>query len=238
MRPVAIFRHFPLEGPGYFGDFLDSRHIPWVLIPIDEGASVPADEREYSGFCFMGGPMSVNDGLPWISPACALIRNAVARDIPVLGHCLGAQLISKALGGSIARNPVREIGWGAISAHADDIARHWFGEQAGRTHTVFHWHGETFSLPKGAALLASSEACAHQIFALGPHLAMQCHVEILAETVARWSRQWQDEIDRNAHVPTVQSTPAMLAATPGNLAALHQLADRLYSVWVEGLTRK
>ncbi|GHT83783.1 hypothetical protein AGMMS49543_12230 [Betaproteobacteria bacterium] len=235
MRPVAIFRFFPIEGPAYFASFLDAHHIPWVLIALDQGAPIPATSEDYSGFCFMGGPMSVNDDLPWIAPLCALIRDAVARDTPVLGHCLGGQLVSKALGGAITRNPVKEIGWGQISTHADDIARHWLGEFAGQTLPAFHWHGETFSLPPGATRLADSTDCAEQIFALGPHLAMQCHVEIEAETVVRWSEQWPDEISHNAHLPSVQTAAAMRAATPQNLPRLHQLADQLYGVWVRGL---
>ncbi|MDE2585824.1 MAG: type 1 glutamine amidotransferase, partial [Betaproteobacteria bacterium] len=112
MRPVAIFRHSPTEGPGYFATFLDTHRVPWELIPIDAGAPVPAAVDGYAGLCFMGGPMSVNDPLPWIAPIGALIRDAIAKDIPVLGHCLGGQLIVQALGGTVTRNPVKEIGWG------------------------------------------------------------------------------------------------------------------------------
>ena len=117
MLPVAIFRHAPVEGPGYFAIFLEQHGIPWRLIAIDAGETVPVTVDGFSGLCFMGGPMSVNDPLPWIEPVCALIRNAVARDVPVVGHCLGGQLMSKALGGEVTRNPVREIGWGASPAN-------------------------------------------------------------------------------------------------------------------------
>jgi GMP synthase-like glutamine amidotransferase len=127
MLPVAIFRHSPTEGPGYFAIFLEAHRIPWQLIAIDEGAAVPENIDEFSGLCFMGGPMSVNDPLPWIDPLCFLIRQAVDRDIPVIGHCLGGQLISKALGGQVTKNPVKEIGWGHALAENNALARHWLG---------------------------------------------------------------------------------------------------------------
>ena len=89
MNPVAIFRHFHSEGPGYFATFLERHGIPWRLIKIDAGDAVPPNVNEFSGLAFMGGPMSVNDDLPWIAPALQLIRDAVAAGVPVLGHCLG-----------------------------------------------------------------------------------------------------------------------------------------------------
>ena len=156
MKPVAIFRHSPIEGPGYFAIFLEQHGIPWQLIAIDAGEAVPASQEAFSGLCFMGGPMSVNDDLPWIEQACALIRMAAARNIPVIGHCLGGQLMSKAMGGEITRNPVKEIGWGEVFGEADTTARHWLGDFAGGSGTVFHWHGETFSIPPGASRLCSN----------------------------------------------------------------------------------
>src|SRR3954451_9777456 len=92
MKPVAIFRHAGTEGPGYFATYLDEHRIPWRLVKVDAGEEIPADPREYSGLAFMGGPMSVNDPLPWIPRVLALINGAVAADVPVLGHCLGGQL--------------------------------------------------------------------------------------------------------------------------------------------------
>ena len=122
MKPIAIFRHVAAEGPGYLAEFLDMQQIPWRLIAIDAGDAVPHSVEAYSGLVFMGGPMSVNDALPWIAPALALIRDAVAGDIPVLGHCLGGQLISKALGGTVSRNPVKEIGWGEVTVVGNEAA--------------------------------------------------------------------------------------------------------------------
>ena len=127
MKPVAIFRHFPIEGPGYFATFLDCHAIPWQLIKIDDGESVPADAGQFGGLVFMGGPMSVNDDLPWIRNELSLIRQAVANDIPVLGHCLGGQLMAKALGGVVSKSPVKEIVWGEVSTADNQATQEWFG---------------------------------------------------------------------------------------------------------------
>ena len=114
MKPVAVFRHATTEGPGYFATYLARHDVPWRVLKVDEGEAVPGNPREFSGLVFMGGPMSVNDDLPWLVPAQQLIRSAVDAGIPVLGHCLGGQLIAKALGGVVTRNPVKEIGWGRV----------------------------------------------------------------------------------------------------------------------------
>jgi len=232
MKPVAIFRHTSTEGPGYFAEFLDERHIPWRLIAIDKGDAVPHSAEAYSGLVFMGGPMSVNDDLPWIPPALALIREAVAGDIPVLGHCLGGQLMSKALGGTVSRNPVKEIGWGEVTVADNDTARAWFGEVL--RFNAFHWHGETFSLPQGATHLLSSAYCANQAWAIGKHLALQCHVEMTAEMIAAWCEAGADEIVVTS--ATVQSAAEMQLQTTGNLPRMQEAARRLYAHWVVGLT--
>lgn len=237
MLPVAIFRHSPTEGPGYFAIFLEAHGIPWQLIAIDEGEAVPATADGYSGLCFMGGPMSVNDPLPWIAPVCALIRDAVAKDVPVIGHCLGGQLMSKALGGQVTKNPVKEIGWGEGFGENGEIARRWLGDFASRSGTVFQWHGETFSIPPGATRLFANGHCANQMFALGPHLGMQCHVEMTPEMIATWCAQWADEAAAVADQASVQTPAAMQAEIPARLPVMRRLSEQLYSVWIAGLAR-
>ena len=270
MKPVAIFRFAPIEGPGYLAEFLDAHHIPWQMICIDAGEAVPHGASVYSGLVFMGGPMSVNDDLPWIAPVLALIREAVEQDIPLLGHCLGGQLISKALGGVVSRNSVKEIGWGEVTVAENDSAHHWFGGV--KDFTAFHWHGETFSLPNGhdkdithadeagaarplsrvageganeslrelyvngATLLLSSAHCANQAYALGKHLALQCHVEMTAEMIADWCAVGADEIAASCNSPAVQSVARMQQPMADNLPRLHEVAAQLYSHWIKGLS--
>ena len=239
MKPVAIFRHFKTEGPGYFATFLDRHSIPWQLIAIDQGETVAATPDAYSGIALLGGPMSVNDPLPWIVPLCVLLRSAMAKDIPVIGHCLGAQLMSKALGGHISPSPFKEIGWGGVRSENNDSARHWLGQWLGTSGgeaSVFQWHGERFSIPAGAQRLFSSPFCDNQMFALGPHLAMQCHVEMTAEMIEEWCACWPAEVQGLDPLPaSVQTPEQMRKEAPERLVNMRQLADQLYSVWIKGL---
>ncbi len=236
MNPVAIFRHFHTEGPGYFATFLERYGIPWQLVKIDAGDAVPATVGEFSGLVFMGGPMSVNDDLPWIAPVLALIRDAVAVNVPVLGHCLGGQLMAKALGGTVSRNPVKEIGWGRITVDATAEARRWFGH-AGEAFMSFHWHGETFSVPPGAQHLLSSAFCVNQAFAIGPSLGMQCHIEMTPEMIDSWCESGAREIERAAASAGVQSVTEIKTEMGARLSALHAVADGVYTRWIEGLKR-
>jgi GMP synthase-like glutamine amidotransferase len=232
MKPVAIFRHIPIEGPGYFATFLDTHSVPWQLIKVDSGEAIPPDTDSFSGLVFMGGPMSVNDDLPWILPTLALIRQALADDIPVLGHCLGGQLMSKALGGTISRSLVKEIGWGEVTVIDDPTAREWLGEVS--TFEAFHWHGEMFTLPKGATLLLSSPYCKNQAFALGKHLALQCHIEMTEQMIETWCEKGSEEIAASTS-PAVPPTEEILTGLAERVPALNNVADHLYQKWVSGL---
>lgn len=232
MKPVAIFRHSPIEGPGYLATFLDVHAIPWRLIRIDAGEMPPSDTGEFSGLVFMGGPMSVNDDLPWITPALALIRQAVADDIPVLGHCLGGQLIAKALGGVVNRSPVKEFGWGKVSVADNPVAREWFSDLS--EFESFHWHGETFTLPVAATRLLSGRYCENQAFSLGKHLAMQCHVEMTEEMVKAWCEAGTGETTSGLW-PPVQSAEAMQMGLTNRISVLNEIARRLYTKWISGL---
>jgi len=233
MKPVAVFRHSPTEGPGYFATYLESRNIPWRLIAVDQGDVVPADPRLFGGLVFMGGPMSVNDDLPWIPPVLQLIRQSVAASVPVLGHCLGGQLISKALGGKVGRNPVKEIGWGEILVADNPAAMLWFGP--GIEHfESFHWHGETFTIPPGAVRIMGNRHCQNQGFVIGNSLGMQCHVEMTEELVTSWCETGACEIAESGG-PAVQSPQLMQHGMREKLAALRGVASRLYDQWVKGL---
>ena len=232
MKPVAIFRHSPTEGPGYFGAYLNAHSIDWTLVTIDAGAAVPASAGEFSGLAFMGGPMSVNDDLPWIPAALRLIRAAAEQGVPVLGHCLGAQLMSKALGGSVGPNPSKEIGWGRVDVADSEPARAWFG--ATRGFLAFHWHGETYTLPPGAVCIASSPHCRNQAFVLGPNLGMQCHVEMTPEMIRSWCESGKDEIARCA-CPDSADCAEIQAHLEPRIAALNAVAARLYDRWIDGL---
>jgi GMP synthase-like glutamine amidotransferase len=233
MKPVAIFRHVQHEGPGYLAEFLDAHRMPWQIINSSTGNLALHRASDYSGLVFMGGPMSVNDELPWIAPTLALIQDAFAQDVPLLGHCLGGQLISKALGGIVSANPVKEIGWGKVSVSDNDIARSWFGDV--RNFHAFHWHGETFTLPQGATHLLSSVHCVNQAYAIGKHLALQCHPEMTVAMIKNWCDAGADEIAAG-HSVAVQSVDEMQQQIEVKLPELNSVAARLYSQWIKGLS--
>ena len=233
MKPVVIFRHALTEGPGFLGQFLDEKHIPWRLVKIDQDEALPSSALEYSGVVLMGGPMSVNDDLPWISPLLALIREAVKADIPVLGHCLGGQLMSKALGGVVSKTPLKEIGWGEVSVNNHAEATHWFGDLKG--FQGFHWHGETFSLPAGASHLLSSVYCQNQAYSIGKHLAFQCHIEMTADMVKAWGEVGKDEITEAAASPGVQQIQEMQQDLESRVATLNTIARKVYERWIANL---
>lgn len=240
MKPVAIFRHTSTEGPGYFATFLDKHSIPWKLIAVDRGEAIPDTPDAFSGICLMGGTVSVNDPLPWIEQSCRLIRTAIDRNIPVIGHCLGGQLMSKALGGRITRNPVKEIGWGTAQPDDNDAARRWFGKRpdTNPSITVFHWHGETFSLPPGATRILSGPDCTNQMFVYGQHLAMQCHVEMTEAMIKTWSQSWSRETEGMAELPpSVQTPETMIREMHERIPVMRHVAEQLYTVWISGLSR-
>jgi GMP synthase-like glutamine amidotransferase len=232
MKPVAVFRHSGSEGPGYFARYLDAQGLPWTMVKVDAGDVLPLSPAAYSGLAFMGGPMSVNDDLPWIPRVLALISRAVDEDVPVLGHCLGGQLMSKALGGSVTPNPVKEIGWGEVRVEDSAAARAWFGPV--REFLSFHWHGETFSIPQGAVRIAASAYCGNQAFAMGRHLGMQCHVEMTPEMIRKWYTDGAGEIAASAG-PAVQTAAQMEEQLDARLSVLNGVARRLYDRWIEGL---
>ena len=233
IKPVIIFKNVAHEGPGYLGDFLTLQGIPWQTVNSHELALLPKSVLPYSGVVLMGGPMSVNDDLPWIAPVLELIREAIAADIPLLGHCLGGQLMTKALGGVVQKNAFKEIGWGEVVVSQNQAASDWFGEI--EIFNSFHWHGETFSLPEGAVHLLSSPHCQHQAYAIGKHLALQTHVEVTAQMVQTWCEHGLDELLESASSPAVQTANAMQENLPLHCFFLNKVAKQLYGQWIKGL---
>ncbi len=234
MRRLRIFRHQAHEGPGYLAEVLEREAIPFEVVAVDRGEPVPAGVDDVGGLVFMGGPMSVNDPLRWVADEVELIRRAVGQEVPVLGHCLGGQLLAKALGGVVARAPAPEIGWAPVARVRGAMASPWL-ERLPECFEVFHWHGEAFTVPEGGELLLASEACPSQAFAVGGALGLQFHVEMTAAMVREWAARSAGALDDPA--PTVQSAAAMSERLDERVAALHEVADRIYAAWL-GLVRE
>jgi GMP synthase-like glutamine amidotransferase len=185
---VLAFRHVPFEHLGRIADSLALHDITCEYVDLYRDASKP-DIREADALIVMGGPMSVNDDLPFIRQELDLIGDAVSLGKPILGVCLGAQLIAKALGARVYANAVKELGWYPVywtGAAERDPLHHGLAAPE----TVFHWHAETFDLPSGAELLAYSDACRHQAYRVGENIyGLQFHLEVTPEMVADWFDQ-------------------------------------------------
>jgi len=188
MRVVA-FRHVPFEGLGLIEGVLDGLGIGVEYADLyRHGASMP-DVSTAAGLIVMGGPMSANDDLPYLRSEIDFLRTATGRAQPVLGICLGAQLLARSLGAKVYRNAVKEIGW--FDLHLTEPGRQDRLLSSMRpTETVFHWHGETFDLPPGAVWLAQSEACRNQAFRVGEQCyGLQFHLEVTPAMIADWCEQ-------------------------------------------------
>ncbi len=182
---ILVVRHEPFEHLGRFAEILKQNNIPFYYKDLGE----PLELDGYHGVIVMGGPQSANDSLPGLVAELKLIEQAVVREVPVLGICLGAQLIAKALGARVYRNPEKEIGWAGVYFTAAAERDHVFGGIASPAN-LFHWHGETFDLPGGAEWLAYSDKCRHQAFRFGRNVyGVQFHPEITPEMIVDWSAQ-------------------------------------------------
>ncbi len=182
---VLVLRHEPFEHLGHFEAILDQHRIPITYKDLGQ----PLEIGEHSGVIVMGGPQSANDLNPGLAEELKLIDHAFTRSVPVLGICLGAQLIAKALGARVYKNDVREIGWAPVYLTEQGLTDPLFSRIDSPT-DFFHWHGETFDLPQGAAWLAFSDHCRNQAFRYGETVyGVQFHPEITPEMIVDWSLQ-------------------------------------------------
>lgn len=233
MQPVLILQHLSADGPAYLGTWLQQAGVRFDVRNTEAGQDFPASLAGYGALAILGGEMSANDDLPSLRQAERLFLQALRDGIPTLGHCLGGQLMSRALGAAVGDSPAPEVGWQTLTRAPLAEAAAWLGEPASQA--VFHWHYESFSLPAGATLLGSTAACPNQLYAIGPHLAMQFHVEVDAEKLDRWSRDDGSRYSAAAarHPGTVQSGAAMREGAGLWLQQQQALAGRIYRRWIE-----
>ena len=230
MNPVLILQFMDTDAPAYLGTWLARRGIASELRLATSADGFPERIDGYSALALLGGSMSANDDLPFLRTAQSLIEQAMRRDIPVLGHCLGGQLMARTLGARIAASPAPEVGWHRMSCTDSSPARQWLGPAT--TQEVFHWHYEAFDLPAGSQRLASSEHCPNQAFVIGHHLGLQFHVEVDAAKVELWLRHHDAEYERaQREFATVHRADRIRGDTVRCLEAQQHLADRIYSCW-------
>lgn len=231
MNPVLILQHQLPENAAYLTTWLAEHGVEYRVVNAGAGESFPESIVPYSALAVMGGGMSANDDLPSNHQAIRLIVQAMMLDIPVIGHCLGGQLMSRALGGTVKVADIPEIGWQPIKYADHDLARAWFGNNP--TDTVIHWHYDTFSVPLGATLLASSPNCANQAWGFGPHLAMQFHIEINQSKIESWVAEDDDKwMAARGLFESAQSRQTILNRTADHIVAHQRTADHIYTHWL------
>lgn len=193
---IAIIKNVKTEGPGSIEDFLKSKSIPYKIFEAEDG-QIPSTLEGYTGLIVMGGPMGVYEIeiYPHLKMTSRLIREAINRNLRVLGICLGAQLIAYTLGGRVYKGHSEEIGWHDIELTGDglrdpvmlSLAKHPSVGDIWRKFKVFHWHGDTFDLPIGAVHLAKSSLYENQAFRYKDNVyALQFHIEVTKDLLVEW----------------------------------------------------
>jgi GMP synthase (glutamine-hydrolysing) len=229
MAKVYVLQHHPIENLGTIAEALQGAALAWQYIRIHEGHPVPKDMKGAGGLIVMGGPMAVyqTDHYPFLRDEMQLVEQAVREELPVLGVCLGAQIVAAALGAKVTRNPAgKEIGWRPVTlsdAALED--RLWRG--VAPTITPFHWHGDIFEVPASAVSLASSEKTPCQGFRYGNSVyALQFHIEVTPESVAAMAAEWPRELEKEKI-----SAAEMIGATAGHVPELELLSDAIFGRW-------
>lgn len=230
MSDVLILTHVDYCPPGHLAQVLEARGRAFEVLRADLGELRGYDLERPRAVAVMGGPMSVNDPLPWIADELAALRRLIARDIPIIGHCLGGQLLARALGASVSRMPYTESGWQPLLRNPEAADSPWLAHLPERF-DVFQWHGDTFTLPEGARLLLSSPWCDNQAFAWGDKvLALQGHPEMTEELVNLWLGDWAHLLDPSQ--PSQQGIDEMRENLGEKVRALNRVAEGFYERWL------
>ncbi len=223
MQVLAI-RHVPFEHLGRISQALEAAEIGCTCLDLYRQPEAACPLDSFSGLIVMGGPMSANDDLDYLRRELRLIETALSLAKPVLGICLGAQLLARAAGAAVYRNPVKEIGWAPVywtEAARNDL----LFAGLDQPETVFHWHGETFDLPRGAQWLAWSDACRHQAFRIGRAYGLQFHLEVTPEMICDWLGQEVNGADAAGLARPID--------TDANAVRLAELSRIVFGRWCE-----
>ena len=244
MKPIVIVQHEADAGAGHFAHYLLKRNLPHQTVRVFAGDPIPSAAEAYAGICSLGGSMSANDDQPWIDAELELMRDADRIGVPIIGHCLGGQLLAKACGAQVTRNAMKEIGWSQVDVDNAALASDWIGNEP--SFELFQWHGDTFALPAGARRFLTNSLCANQAFVVErkqcTHLGMQFHVEMTPQLVNSWVSDPDgiDEIDAAFKLQGgmgVQRAHEITLNVDQRTQQMSRLADRLYQRWSQGLRR-
>lgn len=231
MTDILILTHADFCSPGHLATVLEREGIAYRVLRADHGELDGIDLDRPRAVAVMGGPMSVNDPLPWIDTELAALRHFITRDIPIIGHCLGGQLLARALGAAVHRMPYTEIGWQPLEQRTDAQGSPWTAHLPAEF-PVYQWHSDTFDLPEGARWLFDSPWCPNQGFSWGDKiLALQGHPEMTEELVRLWLTDWAHLLDETQ--PSQQPRQVMLDDLPRRVAELNQVAEGFYRHWLD-----
>jgi GMP synthase-like glutamine amidotransferase len=194
MTSVLIIKHIDIEGPGLIEDCLRQEKIPFFILNLGPGIRFPKIDG-FTHLVILGGPMNVyeEDHYPFLKDEDLFIKEAIQSGKSVLGICLGAQLIAKALGAKVFKAPVKEIGWYDISL-TEEGSRDSLFSNLPNTFPVFQWHEDTFEIPKAGKLIGTSSSVPHQAFRYGERVyGLQFHLEVTEEMIQEWIETYEEE---------------------------------------------
>jgi len=192
---VLIIKHADIEGPGLIEYCLRKEGIPYQMINLEGGNPLP-ELDPLSLIILLGGPMNVyeEDRYPFLKDEDLFIKEAIQRGKFILGICLGAQLIAKALGAKVFKAPAKEVGWFDVSLTEIGLQDPLFSNLP-KTFPVFQWHEDTFDIPKSAKLIATSSSVPHQAFRYGDNAyGLQFHLEVTEEMIQEWMKTYEEEL--------------------------------------------
>ncbi|MEE9201124.1 MAG: gamma-glutamyl-gamma-aminobutyrate hydrolase family protein [Candidatus Brocadiales bacterium] len=197
-RPVLIIKHIDIEGPGTLGEFIERNGIRHQVVNAFLEDSYIEEPGDYSAVITLGGPMGVYDDTevyPFLAWEDAFLSRAIREDVPVLGICLGAQLIAKAAGARVTKAPEKEIGWSGVTLTDEGRADPLFKGLSPEI-LVFQWHGDTFDIPEGGRRLAASDVCPNQAFRVGrAAYGLQFHLEVTPPMINQWIDAYEGELN-------------------------------------------
>jgi GMP synthase-like glutamine amidotransferase len=229
---ALVLQHVAIEGPGTLATYLEARGWRLTTVALYEGARLPEEAQEYQAVIVMGGPMGVYDeaAYPFLRDEHRFLTRVLGQGVPLLGICLGSQLLAKALGARVYRNPQKEIGWYTVDLTSAGTTDPLF---AGLTSPVpvFQWHGDAFDLPAGATSLATSPLCAHQAFRYGDRVyGLLFHLELTPDVIHSWLAAFHDEL---VSVQDTIDPTRIVADMPQRYVEYQQVGSRVFANLVE-----
>lgn len=199
---ILIIKHIDIEGPGIIEEFLKNEKIKYKILCLEGEAEFPPVD-DFTHIIILGGPMSVyeEDKYPFLRKEDIFIKESIKKEKSILGICLGAQLIAKALGAKVFKAPVKEIGWYKVSLTVDGLKDPIFSGFPPEFN-VFQWHGDTFEIPDGAKWIAASSPVTNQAFRYGRNVyGLQFHLEVTEQMIDEWIKTYEEEFNETENSP-------------------------------------